>query len=184
MADTPENVEQEESQSTEPVDERTALKQQVEELEQDRNQFKALAQRLQADFENYQKRTQREREQERRYAASGFALDLLNAVDNLERAIEAAKSSDDGGSLVEGVSMVVSQILDTLRRQGVTRMEDLIGQPFNPDQHQALLSQPSGEHSPNTIVAVLKQGYMIHERVLRPADVAVAAPLPEPAEPE
>lgn len=165
-----------------PLEEMTALKQKLEELELERNQFRALAQRSQADFENYQKRAQRDLEQQIRYACSPLALDLLDVLDNLERATSAAQKAGEGGSLVEGVLMVQSQFLDTLRRYGITRMEDLEGSTFDLDRHQALLRQPTADHPPNTIVAVLKQGYMIHDRVLRPADVAVAAPVPEEQE--
>src|SRR5436190_11268663 len=81
---------------------------------EERDQFLALLQRTQADFENYQKRNQREREQERRYAQKPLAYDLLPAIDNLERALDAAQKSGDTGTLVEGVRMVHTQLLEVL----------------------------------------------------------------------
>jgi molecular chaperone GrpE len=141
--------------------------------EQQRDQFLALVQQTRADFENYQKRVQRDLAQERRYAQKPLALDLLAALDNLERATAAAKQARETGPLVQGVAMVHSQLLDALRRHGITRIEAL-GKPFDPNLHQAVMQQPSAEQPPGTVVQVLEQGFMLHDRVLRPATVAVS----------
>ena len=140
---------------------------------QERDQFLALLKRTQADFENYQKRNQREREQDRRYLHGAFALDLLPALDNLERATEAARQAGEKGPLVQGVAMVQSQLLDMLKRHGITPIEAL-GQPFDPNLHQAVMQQPSAEQPPNTVLQVLEKGFMIHDRILRPARVVVS----------
>jgi molecular chaperone GrpE len=142
---------------------------------QERDKFLALLQRTQADFENYQKRNQREREQEQRYWNGAFAIDLLPAIDNLERAMAAAKQAGERGPLVQGVSMVQTQLLDVLKRHGITPI-DALGKPFDPNLHQAVMQQPSSDHPPGTVVQVLQQGFMIHDRVLRPAGVVVSAP--------
>jgi len=141
---------------------------------QERDQFLALLQRTQADFENYQKRTQRERESERRYWHGAFALDLLPVIDNLDRAMTAAKQAGESGPLVQGVGMVQTQLLDMLNRHGITPI-DALGKPFDPNLHQAIMQQPSREHPPQTVIQVLQQGFMIHDRVLRPAGVIVSA---------
>jgi molecular chaperone GrpE len=141
----------------------------------ERDQFLELLQRTRADFENYQKRTQREVQQERRYAHQSLAADLLPALDNLERATEAAKQAGETGPLAQGVGMVQAQILDMLRRHGISRIETL-GQPFDPNLHQAVMQQPTADLPPNHVAQVLEHGYMIHERVLRPARVVVSAP--------
>jgi molecular chaperone GrpE len=112
---------------------------------------------------------------ERRYAQMPLAADLLPALDNLERAIAAADQAGDKGALIQGVSMVQGQILDVLRRHGVTRIEAQ-GAAFDPNLHQAVMQQPTKEHPPQTVLLVLEQGYMLHERVLRPARVIVAMP--------
>ena len=109
---------------------------------QERDQFLALLQRTQADFENYQKRTQRERESERRYWHGAFALDLLPVIDNLDRAMTAAKQAGESGPLVQGVGMVQTQLLDMLKRHGITPI-DALGKPFDPNLHQAIMQQPS-----------------------------------------
>jgi molecular chaperone GrpE len=141
--------------------------------EQERDQFLALVQQTRADFENYQKRVQRDMAQERRYAQKPLALDLLSCLDNLERATAAAKQAGETGPLVQGVAMVHAQLLDTFRRHGVTPI-DALGKPFDPNLHQAVMQLPSAEHPPNTVVQVLEQGFMLHDRVLRPARVVVS----------
>ena len=141
--------------------------------ERERDQFLALVQQTRADFENYQKRVQRDMAQERRYAQAPLAADLLAALDNLERATAAAQQAGETGPLVQGVAMVQAQFLDVLRRHGVTRIEAQ-GQPFDPNLHQAVMQQPAADVPPNTVVQVLEQGYTIHDRVLRPARVAVS----------
>jgi molecular chaperone GrpE len=141
----------------------------------ERDQFLSLLKRTQADFENYQKRNQRERDQERRFAAAALAIDLLPVLDNLERATAAAQQAGETGPLVQGVSMVHGQLLDLLRRHGITPI-DALGQPFDPNLHSAVMQQPSSDVAPNTVLQVLEQGFMHHDRVLRPARVVVSAP--------
>jgi molecular chaperone GrpE len=140
----------------------------------ERDQFLSLLKRTQADFENYQKRNQREREQERRYAAATMAIDLLPVLDNLERATAAAQQAGETGPLVQGVSMVHGQLIDLLRRHGITPI-DALGQSFDPNLHSAVMQKPSSDVAPNTVVQVLEQGFMHHDRVLRPSRVVVSA---------
>src|SRR5262245_22405972 len=155
------------------VNEQDALRDQLRAAEQQRDEYLTLAKQTRAEFENYQKRFQRDLAVERQYAQAPLAGDLLPALDNLDRAIAAAEKGGDKGSLAQGVALVQSQLLDVLRRHGVTRMEAQ-GKPFDPNLHQAVLQQPSAEAPPQTVLQVLEQGYMIHERVLRPARVIVS----------
>jgi molecular chaperone GrpE len=141
--------------------------------EQQRDQFLALVQQTRADFENYQKRVQRDLAQERKYAQKPLALDVLTGLDNLERATAAAKKAGEKGPLVQGVAMVQTQLLDALRRHGITRIE-AEGKPFDPNLHQAVMQQPSADQPPNIVLQVLEHGYMLHDRVLRPATVVVS----------
>ncbi len=113
----------------------------------ERDQFLSLLQRTQADFENYQKRNQRDREQERRFAAATLASDLLPVLDNLERATAAAQQAGEKGPLVQGVNMVHGQLLDLLRRHGITPI-DALGQPFDPNRHSAVMQQPTSDVAP------------------------------------
>jgi molecular chaperone GrpE len=156
--------------TTDPVQ---ALQEQLATAEKERATYLALAQRTQADFENYQQRLKRELASERQYAVLPLARDLLPALDNLERALAAARQAGDTGALTQGVIMVQSQLLDVLRRNGIVRIEAL-NEPFDPNLHEAMMEQPTAEAPPQTVVMVLEQGYKIHDRVLRPARVAVA----------
>jgi molecular chaperone GrpE len=150
-----------------------ALRARAEAAEQARDEYLNLAQRTRADFDNYQKRAARDQATERRYALTPLALDILPALDNLDRAMDAAKQAGETGPLVQGVALVQSQFLDILRRHGITRIEAQ-GQPFDPNLHQAVMQQPTEDYPPSTVVRVLQQGYLIHDRVLRPASVAVS----------
>ena len=141
----------------------------------ERDQFLSLLKRTQADFENYQKRNQREREQEWRYRNEGIARELLTVLDNLDRAIDAAHKANENSAFVKGVEIVQSQFLDVLKRHGITPIDVEAGTPFDPNVHQAVMQQPTDEQQANSVVQVFQKGFMIHERVLRPASVVVAA---------
>ncbi|HEY7310756.1 MAG TPA: nucleotide exchange factor GrpE [Gemmataceae bacterium] len=160
-------------------DDLETLRSRLQSAEQKRDEYLELAQRTRADFENYQKRIQRDLATERRFAQAPLASELLAALDNLERATAAAEQAGEKGPLVQGVSMVHTQLLDALRRHGVTRMEAL-GLPFDPNLHEAVMQLPSAEHPSMTVVQVLQPGYLIHERVLRPARVAVSTATDKP----
>ncbi|MFN4260153.1 MAG: nucleotide exchange factor GrpE [Gemmataceae bacterium] len=149
------------------------LRARLEAAEQERSELLELVKRTQADFENYQKRSQRDAQQERRYWNAPLVLDLLTAIDNLERATAAAQQAGETGPLTQGVALVHSQLLDVLKRHGVTRIEAQ-GQPFDPHLHQAVMQKPAADHPANTVLEVLQHGYLIHDRVLRPASVVVS----------
>jgi molecular chaperone GrpE len=139
----------------------------------ERDQYLDMAQRMRAEFENYQKRSQKDREQERKYAFGPLAIDLLPVLDNLDRAVAAAQQAGDKGPLIQGVVMVQNQFIEMLKRNGITRI-DAQGKPFDPNQHQAVVQQPSADVEPGTVLQVLEQGFMNQDRVLRPAKVIVS----------
>jgi molecular chaperone GrpE len=155
------------------IDDLEALRARAQSAEQERDQFLALLQRTRADFENYQKRMQRDLAEERRYWHKPLASELLPVLDNLQRATAAAKQAGESGPLVQGVALVEGQILDLFKRHGI-RPIDALHKPFDPNLHQAVMQQPSAEHPPGTVLQVLEQGFMIHDRVLRPASVVVS----------
>jgi molecular chaperone GrpE len=128
-----------------------------------------------ADFDNTRKRLLRDAENDRKYMAESLAKDVLPALDNLDRATEAAKKSGDAAALAAGVAATVSQFLDAFKRHGITRIEVAPGSAFDPNLHQAVMEQPSKDVPPGHVVQVLQQGFMIHDRVLRPASVIVAS---------
>ena len=155
------------------LDDLEALKARASQAEQERDQFLALLQRTRADFENYEKRVLRDHAQERRFMHAGLAKDLLPVIDNLDRAVEAAKQAGEQGPLVQGVALVKGQLLDALKRHGITVIE-AVGQPFDPARHEAVMQQPAPDKQHGTVLQVAEQGFTIHERVLRPAKVIVS----------
>lgn len=184
MADrqTPAPAEQEsrsgqeqETQAAAVLEDQEALRSQCAAAEKQRDEYLSLLRRTRADFENYQKRIQRDLAEERKYAPGQFVRELLPVLDNLERALGAARQQGENNPLVQGVAMVQSQLRDILGRFGVTPI-DAEGQPFDPNLHEAVMQRPEAGTTPGTVVEVLEPGYRLHERVLRPARVVVAAP--------
>jgi molecular chaperone GrpE len=151
-----------------------ALRQKLESAERDLDNYKL---RL-ADYENARKRLLRDAEAERKYAAEPLVKDLLGALDNLDRALDAARKAGDTGPLAAGVSATAGMFLDALRRHGVTRIEVGPGTPFDPNCHQAVTAQPTNDFEPGQVVQVVQQGFLVHDRVLRPASVVVASEPP------
>jgi len=139
---------------------------------------KDLYLRALADLDNYRKRAQREKEDAFRFANDHILRNLIPVLDNLERAIEhAQKSSDEQGNLLQGVEMTLEQLRKVLESSGVTMIESL-GLPFDPNFHQAMGQIPTTDQPPNSVVQELQKGYLLNERLLRPAMVMVAsAPL-------
>jgi molecular chaperone GrpE len=129
--------------------------------------------RERADAENLKKRTARERTDAVRFGTEGLVRDLLPVVDNLERAVQAARGGGDGAPLVEGVSLVLKALHDVLARHGVTRVE-AEGTRFDPAHHEAVAHVESAEHEPNAVIQEHQPGYRLHDRLLRPAMVSVS----------
>ncbi len=136
--------------------------------------MKALAQRLQAEFENFRKRMAREREDERNRAAERVVAELLPALDNLERAIEHATAAGDPTHLLGGVEAVHGQILGVLAKEGATPI-DPFGQPFDPMKHHAVAQKEDPEVPESTVIEVYQKGYEMHGRVIRSAMVVVSS---------
>ena len=139
----------------------------------ERDQYLDLAARTRAEFENYQKRVQRDREVERKYAFGPLAESLVPILDNLDRALSAAKQAGDAGPLAQGVAMVQTQFMELLKRHGITRIE-CDGKVFDPNLHQAVMQTPNADVEPGTILQVVEQGFLNQDRVLRPAKVIVS----------
>lgn len=134
--------------------------------------------RAAAETENVRRRLEREKQDATAYAVTGFARDLLGVVDNLRRALDAipaeARENDEAvKTIVTGVEMTERELLNTLQRHGVTRIETQ-GQKLDPNRHQAMLEVENADAEPGTIVHELQAGYVIKDRLLRPALVSVA----------
>jgi molecular chaperone GrpE len=152
-----------------------SLRRQMADKDQELTELKDKYLRVLADAENARKRIRQQSEESVRVQRENFLRDLLPIVDNLERAVEAARSG--GGAdqpIVEGVEMVLRSLLDFLRSNGVTQVS-AVGQQFDPQLHEAVDHVQSPEHPPNTVVSEFHRGYLIGDRTLRPARVAVAS---------
>lgn len=145
-------------------------------LKTERDDLGEQLKRAQADFVNYQRRSRAQADSDRQFAIIAFAMDLLNVLDNFERAASAAKTASSGGgqSIAEGVEMVQKQLLATLAKHGVHPIQAL-HQPFDPNMHEALIQRPDPKHPAGVVVEDLIKGYTHHDRVLRPSKVAVSA---------
>jgi molecular chaperone GrpE len=147
-------------------------------LKQERDELKEQVLRARAEFANYQKRAKQQADSDRVYAVGSLARDLLDPLDNLERAIEALRASAAQG-VTAGLDMVQRQLMEILAKHGVEPIPAQ-GCPFDPNLHDAVMQQPSQEHPEGTVVSELSKGYTIRDRVLRPSKVAVSAkPGPE-----
>jgi molecular chaperone GrpE len=156
--------------AAESADERDAR---IAELEGMLEEYKNRLLRSQADFDNFRRRTQREKEELVKFASAELIIRLLPVLDNFERAIAAAKSSGDFEALAKGVDMIHRQLLQVLEQEGLKPMET-VGQPFNPEFHEAVMRVESGEYEEGTVVEELQRGYMLKDRVIRPAMVKVS----------
>lgn len=152
-----------------------------DEVAQLRSESQSLKERLMrtlADFENFRKRTDREKEALRRFAIFDVVKDFLGVVDNLERAMAAAGSTDD---LKQGLLMVLRQQQDVLKRYGVEPIE-AEGKAFDPSVHEAVMREESEDVEVPTVRQEFQKGYLLHDRLLRPSMVTVAVPRSTDAE--
>jgi molecular chaperone GrpE len=142
----------------------------LEELRREKEAIQDRLLRTAAEFDNYRKRVDRERRDLADYIAADMVSEMLPIVDNLERALAAAAESDP---LRKGVELIHKQMLDLLRKRGVKAIEAL-GADFDPNFHQAVIHEPSSEHREGEVIAELQRGYLLGDRLLRPAMVKVA----------
>jgi molecular chaperone GrpE len=137
------------------------------------DEYLALAQRKQAEFENFRKRATRDAAQAQERGAAKLATSLLPAIDNLERALTHAPEDADEHGFVAGVRHVHSDLIAALHKAGIEQFSPE-GEPFDPNQHEALAQQPTEGAEPGTVVEVYQRGYRAGETVVRPARVVVA----------
>jgi len=159
--------------SAEGAAKRETLEADLEKAREEARQNFERWQRERADLENLKKRMARERAETLKFANESVLRDLLPIVDNLERAVAHAEGGGNGEPLVEGVALVLTSLRDVLGRHGVTRIAAK-GAPFDPAQHEAMAHVESAEHEPNSVIEEHQPGYLLQERLLRPALVSVA----------
>lgn len=170
VTDTPTGVTTEEANQAEEAPE--AVEAQLAQQTALAEEYLSRLQRLQADFENFRRRTRQEKEELLKYGAEGLICNLLPVLDNLERALTA---SGDEASLQKGVEMIFQQLKETLAGQGLEAI-CAVGTEFDPTKHQAVMQVPSAEHPDNHVVEEFQKGYLLKDKVIRPAMVKVAVP--------
>jgi molecular chaperone GrpE len=143
-------------------------------LQTDLNRFRDLALRSQADFENYKKRSAREKEEAIKYANSSLLEKLIAIVDNFELGLEAARAEGESSPVFSGMSMVLKQLMDFLTESGLQPI-DATGQKFDPNLHEAIAHEPSDEFLEGVVVRQTRRGYRMKDRLLRPSSVVVSS---------
>jgi molecular chaperone GrpE len=140
-------------------------------LQRERDDYKDRWLRKGAEFDNYRKRVERERREQADQAVVDLLQELLLVVDDFDRALTVG--GDEGGAYRKGVELIHGKLHDLLRKQGVKAM-DVLGADFDPNVHMAVMHEESPEHREGEVIGELQKGYMLHDRLLRPAMVKVA----------
>jgi molecular chaperone GrpE len=129
--------------------------------------------RQRAEFENFRKRSVREKEEFRKFALENMMVEMLEVYDNFERALESSKKADDVQSVIEGIEMVFRQFVSILEKEGLKKI-DCTGKEFDPHLHEAMMHVQTSEHPDNHVVDVCKPGYELNSKVIRHAMVTIA----------
>ena len=158
----------------ETIDELAGLQKRVAELEKEKDELKDQSLRTHAETENFKKRLNREKDDFAKYSNEKAVKEILPVIDNLERAVGHAKEAGEGGALIEGVEMTLDLFQKALARLGVSPVE-AVGATFNPERHEAVQQIESADHEPNIVISEFQKGYMLHERLIRPAMVVVSS---------
>ena len=176
-----EEVQQETTATEDPLEEAIARVQELEEqlkaqVEETSKKEQDLLLRTRAEIDNMRRRSEQDIEKAHKFALEKFSKDILNTIDNLERALAAPTNKDDENikALFDGVELTLKELLSTVSRFGVEPV-GAVGDTFNPDLHQAISMQPAEGFATNQITTVLQKGYTLNGRVIRPAMVMVAA---------
>ncbi|MDC7124068.1 MAG: nucleotide exchange factor GrpE [Spirochaetales bacterium] len=150
----------------------------LEEAEKEVAELKDQYLRKQADFENFRKRMFREKEDSIKFANTSLLNDLIGTIDDFERALQSSEDSKDFDAFHSGVEMIEKQLLSMLDSNwGLKRFESA-GEPFDPSKHEALMMEDSAEYDVQTVIEDYVKGYILHDRVIRPAKVKVGNPAP------
>ena len=168
---------EEQKQAEDPLEEAIARVQELEaQLAETAKKEQDLLLRTRAEIDNIRRRTEQDVEKAHKFALEKFAKDILNTIDNLERALVTPANMEDESikALFNGVELTLKELLATVARFGVEPV-GVVGEVFNPDLHQAISMQPMEGFETNQITTVLQKGYLLNGRVIRPAMVMVAA---------
>jgi molecular chaperone GrpE len=144
----------------------------------EKDQFKRLAQRAQADLVNYRRRIEGEQESSRHRNLQRVVLKFADVIDQLDVALSADSMKNAETGWLEGIMAIQKNFVNTVSSEGFERF-DCVGEEFDPRKHEALLSSPTADHAPDTVVTELRPGYMYNGEVVRPAQVQIAVALPD-----
>ena len=149
----------------------------LDELRAERDEYKDRFMRALADAENARKRSDKDRREAENYGGSKLARDMLPVYDNMKRALEAASeaATDDNKALIEGVELTMRELLNVFSKHGITLISPEVGDKFDPQQHQAMFEAPVPGTKAGDIIDVAGEGFMLHDRLLRPAQVGVSS---------
>ncbi|EGY32320.1 co-chaperone GrpE [Aggregatibacter actinomycetemcomitans serotype e str. SC1083] len=170
-------VDEVKEQGEDPLEEAIARVQELEaQLAETSKKEQDLLLRTRAEIDNIRRRTEQDIEKAHKFALEKFAKDILNTIDNLERALATSANTEDESvkALFDGVKLTLKELLATVARFGIEPV-GAVGEAFNPELHQAISMQPAEGFESNQITAVLQKGYLLNGRVIRPAMVMVAA---------
>jgi molecular chaperone GrpE len=150
---------------------------QLDELRAERDQYKDRFTRALADAENARKRSEKDRREAENYGGSKLARDMLPVYDNMKRALESAtdEQREVSGPLLEGVDLTMRELLNVFKKHGIEVISPAVGDRFDPQQHQAMFEAPVPSTKAGDIIQVAAEGFMLHDRLLRPAQVGVSS---------
>ena len=172
----PETEQEEQAEQTEEVSQEEILQAKVAELEAANAELKDQMLRRQAELENYRKRLIRDKEEAVQFANESLIRDILGFLDNMERALTAAKNGGDVNALVEGFEMTQNQLLSTLDKNWGLKAIDSVGQEFDPSLHEACMMTVDENLDKETVLEEFQKGYTLHDRVIRPSKVKIGKP--------
>jgi molecular chaperone GrpE len=158
------------------TDDPESLRQRIAELETEVGDLTDSLLRKTADFDNYRKRMLREKEEFVTYANRELLLDIVAIIDDFERAIKSADESPDFSAFHDGIVMIEKQFTGMLERKWKLSRFDSAGEEFDPQKHEAMMTEDRSDHDVSTVLEDFQKGYMLHEKVLRPAKVKVSMP--------
>jgi len=161
-----------------------SLQAELEQAAEQALKFKDVALRAEAEMQNVQRRAIKDLEKAHKYGSEKLIQNLLPVIDSLEKAVESAETAADeaaNNAVVEGVGLCLKMLTDVLGKEGVKTL-DPMGEPFDPNHHQAMSMVENPDVEPNSVVAVIQKGYTLNERLVRPAMVMVSKAVSTPAE--
>lgn len=169
-------TEQPSEEQTEPSekDRIAELQQTIEQLKSEQEELNNRLLRVQADYDNFRRRTKEEKTAAAKYKVQSIAEKLLPVLDNFERGLNMEAESDETKSLLQGMEIVYRQLKDVFEAENIKEIE-AEGKPFDPELHQAVMQVENEDVEPNTVVEVMQKGYILNDRVIRPAMVKVTA---------